>query len=266
MVLEKLITVKDALRDPYWIFIASGIISTVSLFISFIVFPSSVGLMTTFLITIASTPFILNLSRYEEAKEERELKEEDFASLSFFEKHKEILKIYTAFFLGMIVSFTIIFMILPESIVLKLFEDQINEINWIRGSFLGGTFGKIVFNNLGVLLVSFLFSFLYGAGAIFILAWNASVLATAIGLTAKSLGGMIALPLAVMVYFPHGSLELIAYFIGAIAGSLVSVALTKRRKERIGIILKDSFYLLLIAAIIILIAGAIETISIEMAS
>ena len=40
---------------------------------------------------------------------------------------------------------------------------------------------EIFINNMGVLFLCIIFSFLYGAGAIFILTWNASVIAAAIG-------------------------------------------------------------------------------------
>ena len=42
-------------------------------------------------------------------------------------------------------------------------------------------FVKIIINNLKVLFFCLVFSLLYGTGAIFILTWNASVIAAAIG-------------------------------------------------------------------------------------
>lgn len=263
MVLERLVTVREAIREPGWMFVVGGTIATVCLLVSFLIFPSSVGLMTTFLVTMASLPFMLNLASYEEAREEQTVR--DVELVSSFEIHKPIIKVYVAFFSGMIFAFSIIFMILPESVVFKLFEDQINEIRLIRGEFLGlGYFETILVNNIGVLFITFLFSFLFGAGAVFILTWNASVLATAIGLSAKSLGGFHALPLAVLTYFPHGSLELLAYFVGGIAGSLVSVALSRRRIRKLKLIVKDSSYLMFIAIGLLVIAAFIESISISL--
>jgi len=260
MVLERLVTVREALTNPSWMFIVGGLVSTISLFIAFIIFPSSVGLMSTFLVTIAMTPFMVNLLRYEEKM--TELQQDTGELLSVFQRHKKIIKVYIAFFAGMILSYSIIYTILPEQIVETLFEDQINEIKIIRGSFVGGTFTKIVLNNLGVLLVTYFFSFIFGAGAIFILSWNASVLSTAIGLSAKALGGFKALPIAILAYFPHGSLELLAYFIGGIAGGLASVAVSKGRPYTLSRIIKDSLIFLMWGVGLILIAGVVETISI----
>jgi len=263
MVLERLASVREALKNPVSIFYLGGIISSVSLLISFIIFPSSVGLMCTFFITLSITPFINRLISYEEKREE-ELGIEEFEVMSIFERYRGIIRIYALFFAGVILSLSIIFLMLPEDIVQKMFEDQINEIKLIRGSFIGGTFGKILLNNIGVLLITFFLSLIFGAGSIFILSWNASVLATAIGLTAKALGGFKALPLAILTYFPHGSLELLAYFIGAIAGGILSVAMSKRYTTKFRIILKDSVLLMMVAVWLLVVAGAIETVSIAL--
>ncbi len=261
MVLEKLVSVSEALRHPWWMFIVGGAISVICLFISFLIFPQSVGLFTTFLITIAMTPFMVKLITYEETTTEEEIERNIHGN--FLDKHGDILSIYTSFFAGVIIFLSIVFLMLPEATVQKLFEDQIKEINIIRGSVLfGGTLERIVVNNIGVLILSVILSFLFGAGAIFILSWNASILATAIGLTAKSIGGIHSLPLAVLVYFPHGSLEILAYFIGAIAGGMISVSFTKRESKLFWPVTKDSLLLVGIAIVILLAAGLIETASI----
>lgn len=258
MVLERLISLRAAIKQPSWMFLIGGIVSVVSLFIAYFIFQTSVGMFTSLLVTIAMTPFMLNLIRYEEEKEEEEA---DITKMNFLQRHRTILKVYTAFFAGMILSLSLIYIFLPGATVEKIFSDQINQINAIRGSFLfGDTFTKIIANNIGVLLLAFLFSFLYGAGAVFILAWNASVLATAIGMGAKSYGGAAGLPLAVLTFFPHGSLEILAYFIGGIAGGLVSTVLTRKHSGKFWFIVKDGLQLMLVAGIILVIAGLIESI------
>ncbi len=262
MVLEQLISLRTAVKKPASMVIVGGIVSVVCLAVSFLIFRKSVGLFTTLLITIAMTPFMVNLLKYEEAATEEEI--ERRKDLGLLQRHEDVLKVYVYFFGGMILALTIVFLMLPESVVQQIFEDQINEINIIRGKFLFfDTFQTIVLNNISVLFISFLFSFLFGAGAVFILAWNASVLSTAIGLVAKSLGGVTGLPFAVLVFFPHGSLEILAYFIGAVAGGLVSAAITRRRSTHFWRVVKDSLILLLISVIILIVAAGIETMSIH---
>lgn len=260
MVLERLISMRTAVREPAWMFVIGGVVSVISLFIAYFVFQTSVGMFTSLLITIAMMPLMLNLIRYEEEEEEVQ---PDIEKMNFLQRHKMTLKVYTSFFTGMILCLSLIYMFFPNANVQQIFSDQVNQINTIRGNFLfGSTFTRIIVNNLGVLLLAFLFSFLYGAGAVFILAWNASVLATAIGMAAKSYGGFEAFPLAVLTFFPHGSLEILAYFIAGIAGGLVSTVLMKKHSGKFWFVLKDSLKLMLIAGVILVIAGTIESLEI----
>jgi uncharacterized membrane protein SpoIIM required for sporulation len=260
MVLERLISLRSGVKQPLWMFFIGGGIALVSLFIAYYIFQTSVGMATSLLITIAMMPFMLNLITYEEEKEEAE---SEITEMNFLQRHRMILKVYTAFFAGVILSLSLTYMILPQASVDKIFADQVNQINAIRGDILfSDTFSKILMNNVGVLFLSFLFSFLFGAGAVFILAWNASVLATAIGIAAKSYGGIGALPLAILTYFPHGSLEILAYFIGGIAGGLVSTVITRRKGGKFWFIMKDGMQLMIISIIILVIAGFIESLEI----
>lgn len=239
-------------------FIIGGLVSVICIFIAFLVFPSSVGLFTVFLITIAMTPFMINLMSYEEAETEEEIERK--IKSNFFQRHTDVLKIYIAFFTGMIFALSILFLVLPEKTVEKLFEDQVREINLIRGSVtFPSSFQKIVFNNISVLVLCFLFAFLFGSGAIFILAWNASVLASAIGLTAKSIGGVTGLPVALLSFLPHGSFEIIAYFIVGIAGGLVSAAITRRKSRLFWVVIQDSFKLVGVSAFLLIIGAVIES-------
>jgi len=255
MVLEKLVPLQVALKNPWWMFLIGGIVSVICLVISFTIFKESVGMLMTLLITIAMTPFMVNLARYEEAREE-ELIEKKF---TIFQRYSGTLKVYAAFFCGMILSLSVIYMIIPEDTTKTLFKNQLDEITAIRGkATVIDTFEKIVINNVGVLFLCFLFSFLFGAGAIFILAWNASVLSAAIGELAKTIGGVKALPLAVIMFFPHGSLEILAYFIGGIAGGVISAAITRKTTTKFWPVVSDSLKFIAISVVILLVAGILE--------
>lgn len=263
MVLEKMITVRESIKNPWYAMAASSIITLVSLVVSFLVFPQQVGLLTTMLITISLAPFTVNLFSYEEAKEEVELirKKEQ----NIIKRNWEAITVFGAIFTGMVLVMSVMFVTLPEHIVYVIFQEQIQEIERIKGFFASfETFEKIFLNNLSVALLAYFFSFLFGAGAIFIFAWNASVLSAAIGLVAKSLGGAYHLPLAVAVFLPHGSLEFLAYFIAGLAGGLVSASLTRRKSRVFGLIFRDSLVLLLISLIILFFAAWIEVINISL--
>ena len=258
MVLETLVNLSEAIKHPAWVFLIGGLVSVISIIVSYFIFSSSIGWFSVVLTTIAMTPFMIKLTRYDEEREEELIKSK--VDLNIFQKHKDVLRIYSVFFAGMILSLTLLYLVLPDQMSSKIFSDQVSKIKEIRGSAsLPGSFQAIIVNNLGVLIISFLLSFLFGAGAILILAWNASVLATAIGISAKSLGGVQGLPMAILYFFPHGSLEIFAYFIGAIAGGLISAALTRKNSKFFMFIFKDSTKLLLFSIIILAVAGLIES-------
>lgn len=259
MVLEKIVTIRQAVKHPLWMFVIGAIVSIISLFISFLVFPESVGLFTTVLITFIMTPFMVNLLTHETFVTELDIKKK--ITQNFFQRHRNMLMVYIAFFSGMIVALSLVFIFLPEETVEKLFNDQITEIKLIRGSFLDiGTFTKITINNIGVLFLSLLFAFIFGSGAIFILAWNASVLAAAIGLTAKSIGGVYGIPVALITYMPHGIFEIGAYFLAGIAGGILSALVMQRKNELFGVMVRDTIKVVVLAVILLLIGSAIETI------
>jgi len=255
MVLERLLGVKETLKDPIKTFILGVIVSLVALFISYTVFTESTGLFAVVIITMATMPLMNRVMSYEE-KEDEEIMEKS----TFFHRYGDIITSYIALFSGMILAMSIAFVILPDTVTQRVFDEQINEINIIRGKFdFENQFLEIFANNTSVLMLSFLFSFLFGSGAIFILGWNASVLAAAIGLISKSAGGMKALPAAVMMFLPHGSFEISAYFIGAIAGGLISAAIMRKKSLKFWFVVKDSLKLLIISFIFLLIGGIIET-------
>jgi uncharacterized membrane protein SpoIIM required for sporulation len=255
MVLERLISVREALKNPLKTFILGVIISLISLFIAYTVFSDSTGLFTVIIITMATMPLMNKVMNYEE-KEDEEIMEKS----TFTQRYGDIILSYIALFSGMILAMSLSFVLLPDTVAERVFDKQINEINIIRGKFdFENKFLEIFLNNMSVLMLSFLFSFLFGSGAIFILGWNASVLAAAIGLISKASGGMKAMPAAVMMFLPHGSFEIGAYFIGAIAGGLVSAAIMRKKSLRFWPVIRDAIKLLILSFILLIIGGIIET-------
>ena len=118
------------------------------------------------------------------------------------------------------------------------------------------------------------FSFFYGVGAIFILTWNASVISAAIGDfvrvriadIASSVGAVNAFnyfhifSLGLLRYFIHGIPEIAAYFVGGLAGGVISVAMINHdiETDRFKIIMMDALDLALIAVAILFIAALME--------
>jgi uncharacterized membrane protein SpoIIM required for sporulation len=256
MVLEWLLKAKYDRKHPLSIFVFSFIVSLISIFISYFVFKESTGLFIIVIISLALVTFINSMFRYEEIETE-----ELGTRQNFLQRHGDIISAFASMFLGIVVAMSFAFVILPDNVVENIFNEQIREVNLIQGRFtFGGQFLEIIANNASVLILSFLFSFLIGTGAILILAWNASVLSAAIGLIAKSLGGIRGIPVAVLTFLPHGVFELTAYFIGAIAGGLISVALIRKNSRKFWFVVQDSLKLILVSFMLLMIGGVIETI------
>jgi uncharacterized membrane protein SpoIIM required for sporulation len=117
---------------------------------------------------------------------------------------------------------------------------------------------NIFANNIFVLIFTLVFSLIFGAGAIFILAWNASVISAAIGIFSKS--SLANLPLGLARYMIHGIPEIGSYFAAALAGGIVSVAIIKHdaNSEKFWTVLQDSLNLIIFAVVLLFIAALIE--------
>ena len=138
----------------------------------------------------------------------------------------------------------------------------------VNTSATGGTLlFQIMANNIKVLLFCIFFSFFYGAGAIFILTWNASVIAAAIGSFVRNnlsetfgLAYFSIFTIGVLKYMTHGIFEILAYFMGGLAGGIISVAVIRHdiNTEAFRKVLYDSIDLILLATAIIVIGSYIE--------
>jgi uncharacterized membrane protein SpoIIM required for sporulation len=185
-------------------------------------------------------------------------------------EHTQAVKALMWLFVGLTVGFSIWYLLLPQSAP-RNFDAQIKTFCTINspqnyesclkqyGLITGGAtrlnhLMEIFANNLYVMVFTLVFSLFFGAGAIFILIWNASVIAAAIGMFAQNLA---RLHLGLLRYMVHGLPEVSAYFVAALAGGIVSVAFIRKdlKGERLWIILQDAM-ILIVAAILILIASA----------
>ncbi|MEM0475859.1 MAG: stage II sporulation protein M, partial [Candidatus Norongarragalinales archaeon] len=107
----------------------------------------------------------------------------------------------------------------------------------VRGSFSGyavearmlNAFETIFIHNLEVLLLILAFSLLYGAGAIFVLIWNASIIGVFLGKIART----AEIGAGVLGILPHGVFELLAYTTAALAGGILSRVIVLRRLHAI---------------------------------
>ncbi|MBI2134090.1 stage II sporulation protein M [Candidatus Woesearchaeota archaeon] len=275
MVLELLIKPKKAERTPWEMFFIGLAYASIAILLSVWIFSENISLVMVFLATLSCTYLVQGTMRLEEKKDERIRKE-----TKLLKEHTKALSLFMFLFLGFSVAFSLWYIFTPAELNQKIFELQISTINSINSNVSGNfsnssnVFNKILINNIKVLFFSFLFAFFYGAGAIFILAWNAAVVGTAIGSFARSGLGLIAqdlglssignylsiYSLSLMRYLTHGWLEILAYFTAALAGGIISIAIIRHdvRSPEFRTVLFDSINLALISMIMLVAAAAVE--------
>jgi uncharacterized membrane protein SpoIIM required for sporulation len=119
-------------------------------------------------------------------------------------------------------------------------------------------FLSILENNIYVMIFTLIFSLIFGAGAIFVLAWNASVIAAAIGIFTQY--QIREIPIGIARYMIHGFPEIAAYFITALAGGIFGVGVIKNgvRNYKFLRVIENTVLLLFIAIVVLIVAAALE--------
>jgi len=280
MVLESLISPIEAEQKPNRLIFYGILYSSIAIILSLWIFREQSSLIMVFLTVLATIPLIYNTLKIEEKKDEGNYNER-----RILREHWKALSYFMYLFIGFVIAFSLWYIFLPVNSVETLFSTQISTIksinsNLIRVSLPSGAFNqqdilyKIVDNNVRVLLFTLLFSFFYGAGAIFILTWNASVIAGAIGIYIRnniskvtSVMGMSELSqyfsifsVGFLRYMTHGAFEIFAYFIGALAGGIISVAVVRNDiySKKFMHVAKDVFILIILAVLFIFLGSMVE--------
>ncbi|MBI3033818.1 stage II sporulation protein M [Candidatus Woesearchaeota archaeon] len=276
MVLELLINPKKAEKTPWEMFFLGLVYASVAMLLSMWIFEDNISMVMVFLTVLSCTYLIQGTFRLEEKKDENLKKE-----ISRLKEHAKALSFLMFLFLGFTLAFSLGYVFMPAESLNKVYGVQMTTIESINSpgttgnsTAATGLFTKILFNNLKVLFFSFLFAFFYGAGAIFILAWNASVVGTAIGsftrnglanvantLGLTSIGSYLSsYSLGLLRYLTHGWLEILAYFTAALAGGIISISMLKHdiRSPEFGKTLVDFANLAAISVIMLVIAAAVE--------
>ncbi|MFH1326573.1 MAG: stage II sporulation protein M [archaeon] len=253
---------QKAKKHPFETFFLGFLYSSFSILFALWIFPNYSSIAMIFLTVFSCLYLIQSATKIEEEKEVKSKSEK-----SILKEHSKLISLLFFLFLGFTIAFTFWSFILPAAKVSSIFSMQKSVVDGIRAAFATGSFSSsgnfliILINNLKVLLTSLVFAFFYGAGAIYVLVWNASVMGFVIGNLAKSTFGITALPIAFTKYFLHGIPEMIAYLIIALAGGLLYVAFWKghfkKPKKRKKIII-DVLTLTIIAIIILILAALIE--------
>lgn len=254
-----LLNPKKAERHPFEVIFVGFFYASISLLISAWLFPEQASFAMIFLTVIACLYIAQGIFVVEEKKEKNSKSEK-----WILEEHSKVIAFFMLLFLGFLFAFIFWSIVLPNNVSDKAFDLQkstLQEIKSLTGMFSSqGAFSLILENNLKVLLLSLVLALFYGAGAIFILAWNASIMGFIIGEIVKNNLGLIALPHALLKYSIHGIPEIMAYFAGALAGGILFMTVIKNdlNKDVIKKTAIDVITIIILSVALLVIAGLIE--------
>jgi len=276
--LEMLINPKKAERRPWEMFFIGlfyaslSIILVVWVFSKDAVLVKSSGILVVLFTVLFSMPFVYFTLRLEESKIVK-----NRGSWQLLKDHRSAIYAFLFLFLGFTVAFFVWYSILPTT---ESFRTQIEvycQIN--RPSSFNDCVSQygikeapsivpflsnkerlflIFTNNMYVLLFTLIFSLVLGAGVIFILVWNSTVIGAAMGIFSDySIAGML---LALGRFFLHGIFEIASYFIIALAGGMISVAVINHEAgtSKFWDVLQDSLNLIIVAIVVLLLAALLE--------
>ena len=277
--LESLINPQRIEKGPWKMFFIGILYASLSLLLVQLFFAKDAvlskfsGLMVVTFCVMFSLPFMYYIIKNEEKQDE------DIEGIRHVWKvHNDAIQSFMWLFMGFIVAFSFWFIVLQDTGLLNAqletycminepgsLEDCVKQYSFDElkttstGAFTrGDRFFSILENNVYVMIFTLAFSLIFGAGAIFILAWNATVIAGAIGIfTRYKLSGI---PLGISRYMIHGFPEIAAYFITALAGGILGVGFIRHgiRDKRFLHVFENVIILLFLAVVILVIAGLIE--------
>lgn len=269
--LESLITLKELYERPWLAFIWATILCSVAIIVSAQVSyymrisgASLAGIFAVIFTLIPSVYFATMLIKKEEILEEFYVKKH--YKKRFWERHKKDILIFLFFFAGITLTFAVWTMVLPQD----FFHVQLVTICGMRDMPVCHTLGitgavaqaqftnfmMYLTNNLNVLLFAFIFSFIFGAGAMFIIIWNASILGVVIGYISRAIW---EIPGASLGFLPHGIPEIAGYICAGLAGGLISAAVLRRvDRVTVRIVVFDALKVLVLGIALIILGSGIE--------
>lgn len=264
MVLEYIYPSEWIGRKSRYAFLLGLTYSIIGIASAMLLFPEDSGLAAiafTSLLTLPSLNKLLSIEATQAAGEKK------FNIIRLFKDHSDIFRIYLFLFFGIMLSFAFFSIVWPSIATSKIFAQQANIIGFkgYAGS-SGLVFGSLLKNNLRVLIFCILASLIYGAGSIFIITWNASAWGVIFGIVAKNsalvtdVNPFVYFILTIIAVLPHLILEASSYFLAAISGGIVSIAVLREKmlSKRFTQLIEDGLMMFIIALIVLIVAAYIE--------
>jgi uncharacterized membrane protein SpoIIM required for sporulation len=262
---ESLMTFEEVERRPWMMFLWAVVLASIAVLISAqISYRVSMagqwfnlsGVFAVLFVIIPSAYFLTLMIKREENLEEEAIKR--FHQSSFWEKHGNYIMIAMFYFAGLTLAFSVWAYVLPGDFF-QVQSSKIDQIQGVSGALTHGDFGsfaRIFTNNMQVLVFAFLFSLFFGAGAVFIIAWNASILGVYISQLSRHI---LEIPWWGIFFLPHGIPEIGGYLCAGLSGGIVSAAVLRKNDSKVlRVIILDSAKILMLGALLIFVGAAIE--------
>jgi len=235
----------------------------IGLITALIFFRADISVAMLFLVTLLLVPSLMRIIGLEEKIERK------FGIKHFFRNHKAILEIYLFLFLGIFAGYLVIGFGAGDNLAdiseeqMKVLDGGLTADKIVEFSLnekLSNVFG-IFSENLLVALIFFVLSLFYGAGAIFLIVWNASIFSTFIVMTINNLSRGAPNAMGLLGAFSlHLVPEVFGFLVAAIAGGVVSRALIKEKfgSEGLRNVFKDATVLMILSIVVLLLAAFLE--------
>ncbi|MBW3003844.1 stage II sporulation protein M [Candidatus Woesearchaeota archaeon] len=217
---------------------------------------------------IIALPIVNKLIMIEERRETKK-------KVRFFKDHEPIVDFYLYFFLGLFITFLLIAIFAPGLVFSEqqLYGgapqvDVVQQRNLPPPPSVDSGYKVILRNNLLVLAIAFFLSLFYNSGALFIIILNAAIFASALASVIRQnlpltnifhSASFVVCNLGIMFF--HMVPEVISYFFAAIAGGVLSKAISKEviASKRFDKVFKDSLIFLGLSIGFLLLAGFVES-------
>ena len=255
VVFEYLFGARTAEGHPAIMFVAGFIYSFISVPLALVLHKTAASMLAVALATVAGIPIILRIIEFES----------DLLDLypeSVLARETKVIVMYLWFFFGEIAGFTSSYLFLGDGEFRAVTGLQMQDLAYVEGlrnEITGhavklNPFDVIIWNNLKVYAIGILLSFIYGTGGVFILTWNASVIATLLAKEIMATGSITTGVVQFLSILPHGVLEYGGYIIGGFTGGLISLLLLQKGWNRR---LAMDIIVLLASGVVLLYVGAV---------
>jgi len=255
MVFEQFLESEKIKRHAFFIFGMGFVYTFLSFFVSYFFFKDSFSLAIIFLTTLLLVPV---LNKFINDEEEVEGKD---GLKNFYKNHKSLFKVLFFLFLGIFFAFVVLSFLNQDlftyqtDLLRAIGNDPSENILQHEDIVKFDQALGIISQNILVVVIAFILSIFYGAGALFLIILNASIFAIFISKLIYMKGASV-----LFLFLIHLVPELTGFFMASIAGAVMSRALFRENllSERFSNVARDSLVILLISALLIVIAGFLE--------